>query len=115
MRDDGVVVGRGLTGDAPRTYNEVMENLEVLRTVTGGKAVPGLWDPGAVPKYEPDALRALIAGLEKSLTALAIVLPSVDGPALGAFPDAINAFLLPVRVFGDEAEALEWLREFAAD
>lgn len=111
LRDDGIIVGRGKPTEAPRTEPEVAGNLAVMDELLEGIPAPGLWFPEAAPRYEPDALQRLIHGLVDRLSAVAIV-ASDPPPALAAFPAAVNALLLPVRIFEHEADAEQWLLQF---
>ena len=111
LRDDGIIEGRAKASDAPRTEPEVSGNLAVMDELLGGRRAPGLWFPGTEPRYEPDALQTLIHGLVERMTAVAIV-ASDPPPALAAFPAAVNALLLPVRIFDGEDEASRWLLQF---
>ena len=111
LRGDGVIVGHGKPTEVTRTESEVVRNLEVMDELLGGQTVPALWFPDEVLRYEPDALQRLIHGLVQRLTAVAIVAPDPP-PALAAFPSAVNALLLPVRIFEQEADAEQWLLQF---
>ncbi|MDJ0498114.1 MAG: hypothetical protein QNJ89_09805 [Acidimicrobiia bacterium] len=111
LRDDGVIVGRGKPTDNMRTEPEVARNLAVMDELLGGQLAPALWYPDEVLRYEADALQRLIHGLVQRLTAVAIV-ASDPPPALAAFPGAVNALLLPVRIFEQEADAEQWLHQF---
>lgn len=111
LRNDGIIVGRGHETQAPRTKQEVIANLAAMDELLGGERAPGLWLPGAEPQYEPDALQRLIHGLVDRLSAVALV-ASDPPPGLAAFPAAVNALLLPMRIFEHEADAEQWLLEF---
>lgn len=112
MRDDGTIVGRGKPADRVRTESEVAANLAAMDELLEGRLAPGLWYPDTALRFEPDALQRLIHGLLERLSAVAIVAADPP-PALAAFPAAVDALLLPMRVFGDEAAAEEWLRQLA--
>ncbi len=111
VRTDGVIVGRGKSDGGMRTGAEVAANLAAMDELLEGRRAPGLWFPDSMQGYEPDALQMLIHGLLDRLSAVAIVAPDPP-PELAAFPDVVNALLLPVKVFQDEADAEAWLAQF---
>ena len=113
LTDDGIVVGRAVNPHVPRTAQNVSDALDQLEHLIGGEPRPGLWDPRAVDRFPPEAWRAMITRLDGSLVALAILIDERGADAFGAFPDAIDALMMPVRVFRDETEAMTWLRQFA--
>lgn len=111
LRNDGIIVGRGKPSVRLRTEPEVAANLAVMDELLGDEPAPALWFPDELLRYEPDALQRLIHGLLDRLTAVAIV-ASDPPPALAAFPDAVNALLLPTRIFEKESDAVSWLLQF---
>ena len=113
LTDDGIVVGRAVNQHVPRTAQNVSDALDQLEHLIGSEPRPGLWDPRAVDRFPPEAWRAMITRLDGSLVALAILIDERGADAFGAFPDAIDALMMPVRVFRDETEAMTWLRQFA--
>ena len=95
-----------------RTAEDVAESFDRLDQLIGGVRRPGLWDPRDISSFPAGAWRMLIARLEKSFVALAILIDESMEPALGAFPAAIDSLLIPVRIFHDEDEATQWLQQF---
>lgn len=111
MRSDGVIVGRGKPAGGTRTGPEVAANLAAMDELLEGRKAAGLWFPDPTQGYEAEAMQMLIHGLLERLSAVAIVAPDPP-PALAAFPSAVNALLLPVQVFRDQAEAEAWLAQY---
>ena len=115
LRSDGIVVGRATNPETPRTRENVSAALDELELLLEGEPRPGLWDPRLVKQFPPSAWSVLISRLEQSMMALAILVDVDTEKALGAFPEAIDAFLMPVRVFDDESDAIEWLLQFVGN
>ncbi|MDJ0923864.1 MAG: hypothetical protein QNJ77_04810 [Acidimicrobiia bacterium] len=115
LRDDGIVLGRAINPDVPRTRENVAQALDELDQLTGGEPRPGLWDPRAVTRFPPHAWSVLVSRLSETFVALAILVNDETEKAMGAFPDAIDAFLIPVRLFRSEAPAISWLQQFIDD
>ena len=112
LRDDGIVVGRAVNPEIVRTADDVAESFDRLDELIDGVRRPGLWDPREVQEFPPAAWRMLITRLERSMVALAILTDEKMETALGRFPEAIDALLIPVRLFRDEDSAIEWLARF---
>lgn len=112
LREDGIVVGRAVNPDRIRTAEDVATSFDQLDEMTGGVRMTGLWDPRALRHFPAPAWRMLVSRLEQSLLALAIMTDEHMESALGGFPRAIDSFLIPVRLFRDEAAAIEWLSQF---
>jgi hypothetical protein len=83
-----------------------------MESVVGGKARPVLWDPAGTLPLEPDGWQTIVDRLSDMMSALGIVIDEEEAPLLGAFPESINALLIPVRIFDDEATARGWLLQF---
>lgn len=115
LRDDGIVFGIDINPDIPRTSPNVGAAFDALERLVDGKPRPGLWDPRPAKSFPPGAWKTLIRRLADSITAFAIVADERVQQSLGAFPSAMDSLLIPVRVFRDEAAAIEWLQQFVDD
>lgn len=112
MRDDGIVLGVGVNPEIPRTAESVSAAFDMLYQLVGGKPRPDLCDPRPAHAFPPEAWRTLISRLPESISAFGIVADERVRQGVGAFPDAMNALLIPVRVFDNETDATEWLVQF---
>ena len=113
LTDDGILIGRAINPETPRSAETTAAALGQLEVLLEGDRCPGLWDPRTIDRFPAEAWSMMISRLEKSLVALAILIDDTMAGSLGAFPDAIGSILMPVRTFQDEAEAMNWLRQFA--
>jgi hypothetical protein len=112
VTDGGILVGRAINLETPRTAQNTVDAFDRLDNLLGGRRLPGLWDPRTVDRFPPQAWRAMISRLEGSLLALAILADDETERAMGSFPATIDALMVPVRVFRDESEAMKWLQQF---
>lgn len=112
LRDDGIVVGLHVNPDLVRTKKNVSAAYDVLEQLVEGKPRPGLWNLQLARAFPAEAWRTAIRRMDKSVSALAIVADETARQAMGAFPAAIDALLIPTRVVDNEAEAIEWLQQF---
>lgn len=115
LRDDGIVVGIAINPEVPRTAGNVAASLDELEQLLDGDVRPGLWDARPAIGFPPAAWNTLIRRLLSSISALAIIADERVREAIGAFPSAMDALLIPVRVFDDEAAAIAWLQQFVED
>ncbi len=111
LRDDGIVVAVGLHPEIPRTLEKMTESLDAFAALIDGKPRPFLWDPRAVPRLLTEAWKEAIERINRLAVAVAIMTDENTDEMLGGYPDAVD-FLLPVRTFTDEDDALAWLRGF---
>lgn len=109
---DGIVEAQPLATDEPRTARVLSEALDALATVAGGRSRPVLWNPTGTWPLRPDGWQTIVNRAEQTISALAIVISPEDESLLGAFPQAMDSLLIPVRVFHIEAEARAWLIPF---
>lgn len=112
IRNDGIVVGREINLDTPRTAQSVADSLNRLAEVLQGRRAPGIWDAKAFPDFPPSVWQAFVNRVDKVVVALAILADESGEAAMGRFPDVINSMLIPVRIFRDQDAAIEWLRQF---
>jgi hypothetical protein len=112
LRDDGIVIARSINTDVERTAKATRETLVVLGQLVGTKPRPGLWDARGLSKTSPKGWVVLVQMLANFAIALAILVDDDLEAALGTFPERMDSFLFPVRLFRDEDEAIEWLQGF---
>ncbi len=110
LRDDGILTALEINPELQRTEEMVTEALDAAEILTGGEPCPSLWDPRPLIKAYPPGWIQLVNRLEKLVTSLAIVVDGATPGVQGLLPSLTQALLVPVRVFEDEAEALQWLR-----
>jgi hypothetical protein len=87
------------------------ENMRVARELSGGRRLPLLLDMREARGIDREA-RAHYASREgeKLWPAVAMLISSPFGVVLGNFFMRVNRPPFPVRIFRDEAAALDWLR-----
>ena len=112
IRDDGIVVGREINLDTPRTAQSNAESFDRLAEVLQGRQPPGLWDARSVPEFPLSVWQVFVNRIDKVVAALAILVDESGERAMGGFPDVMNSMLIPVRLFRDQNAAIEWLRRF---
>ncbi|MDJ0498116.1 MAG: hypothetical protein QNJ89_09815 [Acidimicrobiia bacterium] len=112
--EDGILEAHPIQRDAPRNAALIAETMDALEAVAGGKARPVLWDPAGTLPLQPDGWRMIVdrVGLAGAIAAIGILIDADEAHLLGAFPETMNALLIPVRSFDDEASAREWLLQF---
>jgi len=107
--DDGIVIAK-LTGE-PTTSATVERAFAVYRDLTKGSPRPLLLDARNWPGADAASWETAIRNIQSTLSAIAMLVTPETLLKTGPFPSAINQLMIPVRVFTDEAEALEFLRE----
>ena len=65
-----------------------------------------------MPDFPLTVWQVFVDRVDKVIGALAILGDDRVEKALGAFPAVMDSMLIPVRLFHNEAEAIEWLRQF---
>ena len=112
IRDDGIVVGRDINPDTPRTARSVADSFDRLAEVLQGKRLPGLWDARSVPDFPLSVWQVFVDRIDKVVVALAILVDESGDRSMGKFPEVMDSMLIPVRLFSDEGASIEWLRQF---
>ncbi len=115
IRADGIIVGRDINPDTPRTAKSVAESFNRLAEVLQGQRLPGLWDARSVPDFPLTVWQVFVNRVDKVVTALAILVDESGERRMGGFPEVMNSMLIPVRLFRDQDAAIEWLRQFVDD
>ena len=112
MGDDGIVWAESQPGVEPNA--ELIQEAELAcRRLRKEKRRPAIWDIRHLAKPRPDAWVRFLEGAPNNLVAVAVVGHPEQVQLLGSFPGLIDSLLLPLRLFTDEASALEWLSEYA--
>lgn len=109
---DGIVTTGPINDELPRTGEMVAEILAGIKSLVGSTPRPIMWTPGDA-HLDPRGWQTLIELVGKVAVAVAIVADDAARVRLGAFPGTADALLLPVRIFGEEDEARDWLLTFA--
>lgn len=110
--DDGIIEASPVVLDVPRRSTVLGEALDAIARLVGNGRRPVLWNPTGTLPLPPDGWQAIVARVERIISALAIVVDVEDEPLLGAFPATIDSLLIPAHVFHDEVEARQWLLQF---
>ncbi len=107
MGDDGVVRATSKPGVEP-TIDLLREAEAACRLVRGEKRRPAVWDVRQMVKPNPTAWISFMETAPNNLLAIAIVGDPLHIELLGSIPEIMGRLLLPVRLFTNDAEALEW-------
>ena len=110
LRDDGILIVRSINPTVSRTAEPVDEMYAALERLLDGKRLRMLWDPRAIRSIRPDGWVAIIDRLDRLFAAIAVVVDDQTAELLGGYPGSWNSLLMPVRQFGNEADALAWLQ-----
>ena len=111
--EDGIVIAK-LTGE-PTTSATVEEAFAVYRDLTKGSPEPLLLDARNWPGADAASWDTAIKNIDSTLSAIAMLVTPEVLSRTGPFPNAINQLMIPVQVFTEEAEALEFLRGHLQD
>ena len=116
LRDDGVLVALGINPEIPRTTETVDLVMDALAEVAGEERRPVLWDVRNLSAGSLDSVGVFVARVEESVAALGLLIDDGAGAELltriEAFSPIVDALLVPVQLFREEAEAVAWLQEF---
>jgi hypothetical protein len=114
--EDGILKSRPLC-PIVLTVRHVLENLDAMEELAGGRTMPRLAFIDGLLYIERDA-RELYAGSEQStalIQAMALVAESHDARVLADFAVKMTAARYPTQVFSDEESAVAWLRAVASE
>ena len=87
-------------------------DVAAFRTLTGGEMLPVVWDVRQMDRPTADGWQALVNELPDAVAAMAVLVDAESRPIAGSFPEVMNSFLFPSRVFEDLKEAFEWAERF---
>jgi len=94
------------------TGEGVTEALGVIRDLSGGVPVASLIDIRLWPGARFEAWAKFVNSAVSSFLAVALLVDPESSVEVGPFPDAMDKLLVPVHLFTDEAEAMEFVRGF---
>ena len=97
-----------LRHDAETMTNDVV----AFRALTGGEMLPVVWDVRQMDRPTADGWQALVKELPDAVAALAVLVDEKSRLIAGSFPDVMNSFLFPSRIFEDLDAAHEWAKRF---
>ncbi len=112
LDDDGIVTARPTNSGLPRTGEMMDEILKGWAKLVRSDPRPALWIPED-SQLQPRAWHSLVDHVGDLAVAVAILADDAADRSLGAFAVPVDSMLLPVRVFGKESEARQWLMQFA--
>lgn len=110
--DDGIIKCVALP-DIIMGLNEAKENIEAVKAIANGKIIPVLVDITQSKGATKEA-RAYLASADvaKVQSACALLISSSLSQLIGNFFLGLNKTKFPVKLFKDEAKAIEWLKTF---
>jgi SpoIIAA-like len=94
-----------------QTLADAQAIIGALRQLAAGRRVQVLIDIRATGGVDGDAQRHYNTEARTFATAVALVTSSTLGRIIANFVMAANEGVLPVRLFNDEASAVEWLKQ----
>ena len=106
--DDGFL--RARTGGVHRTRVATEHTLRIAAALTASGPRPGIWDIRTLTSADPDAWPPFIDQIPSLLSALAMLVSDATSHQAIVFQDAINALLVPCRLFKDVESAVAWLK-----
>lgn len=92
------------------TGASVAETLDAIRRVSRGRSLPILMDARTWQRGEPAAWSTVVDRLGGVASAAAMLIDPASPPTTGPFPDLIDRWIIPFRLFTDRDEALAFLR-----
>jgi hypothetical protein len=109
--EDGIMYSRYKTKELD--LNAAMECVKIRLVAAGDRDYPTLIDGRGVSNVTKEA-RDYFGSEEgsKRISASAIITQSVVGKFIGSFFLRINKPIVPLKIFNDPGEAVEWLKEF---
>ena len=110
--DDGIIEAMPAVLEVRRGSELMTAGLDAISQLAGTQRRPVLWKPSGTLPLRPEGWQVIVARLEQTVSALAMVVDVEEEPLLGAFPTAIDSLLIPAQVFHDAVEAREWLLPF---
>ena len=115
LRGDGIIESRSFPLSEQKLADAV-ENVQALVTLSAGKRRPCLVDYRGIKSIDREA-RAYYAGTEicSVQTAAALVIDNYLERVIGNFFMGINKPRQPTRLFNNEADAIEWLKNYRDD
>jgi hypothetical protein len=112
MESDGIA-RTVVKPDADIFLQDAKENTAVIETFYSGKKFPLIVDIRKIKSISPEAREHFtLKGRESVVKAYAMLLSSSSSRLIGNFFLSFHKPAVPVKLFGDEDEALTWLKNF---
>jgi hypothetical protein len=114
LKEDGIMEISKIPGwnDTP-TLAHAQKDMECISVLSEGKKYPHLcYLPDVVISRE---MREFYASHEPVSAATALIVKSIFQRILGNFFLGMNKVKVPVKLFGDETEARQWLSKYKTD
>jgi hypothetical protein len=110
--DDNILRAWAAPG-SQETIEEAIHHLEIMRNLANGRRLPALVDLRGIKSTTREA-REFYGCDEyaKVVCAAALVVGSSVSRVVGNFYLGLNRGVYPIKLFTDEAVALEWLKRF---
>lgn len=109
---DGDGILYGVSKDAPRTVDLLRKNFDLIREITGGQKVCGIYDLTHTRAYDIETFNYLQEGLAEAFKAIAYVSRSPVGNVLSFMSCYMISAPMPVKIFESRGEARKWIIEF---
>lgn len=91
------------------TSESVSHTFDAIQRLAGGTPRPVFFDARSWPGGETLAWITAIERLPEFFTAIAILVDEESRPALGHYPETIDRLVIPLRIFTDRTDALDFL------
>jgi hypothetical protein len=112
LGEDGII-RKVFLPNARETLADALESEEVIRQISAGKKRPILVDFTALRGMDPDARDYYISERAGSLlTACGGITKSMIGRVISNFFIGFNKPPTPVKLFNNEEQSIEWLKQF---
>ncbi len=93
------------------TRESAMEMFDSVNDLLGGTPKPVLFDARKWPSGDPAMWATVITRLQRTFTAVAMLLDPQSPAEVGDYPSIIDRSLIPFKTFTDETEALSFLKQ----
>jgi hypothetical protein len=107
---DGILCS--VAKNVPRTLENTREQFEFIGSLLGGKKVCILSDVSFSGSIDQEAREFVKKHAALQYKAIAIVTTSALGTMIGTLLSIIFPFTVPAKVFINEAEARQWLKQY---
>ena len=100
---------RASTGGHRRTADDIEETMRVAGELEVAGPRKWIFDGTGFTAAEPAAWSTMIRNIESVADAVAVVVAPENDSLVRRYQEALNAFLLPCRLFTSDDAAIEWL------
>ena len=111
LGEDGILRGEVKPG-GEETLADTRKNIEAMASLAAGQKMPILMDMRAVKPMPREVRRVYVDDTAPFTSAVAFLVDSLVSRMVANFVMLLIQPALPFRLFGDEAEALAWLRGY---